>query len=63
MVELSKKILLKVSFDPKLFQKELHKALSWINDKEEIRMLKEWCHKEFGRKYPVILQNAFVGSY
>lgn len=60
MVELSKKILMKVSFDPKLFQKELFKALTWINDKEEIKKLREWCHVEFGRKYPLILQKAFV---
>ncbi len=60
MVELSKKILMKVSFDPHLFQKELCKALQWINDKEEIILLREWCHKEFGRKYPKILQKAFV---
>lgn len=60
MVELSKKILTKVSFDPHLFQKELAKALQWINDKEDIIKLKEWCQKEFGRKYPMILQKAFI---
>jgi hypothetical protein len=60
MMELSKKILMKVSFDPKLFQKELLKALTWISDTEEIRKLKEWCQKEFGRKYPLILQKVFV---
>lgn len=63
MVELSKKILMKVSFDPHLFQKELSKALRWITDGEEINKLKEWCHKEFGRKYPLILQKAFVPAY
>ncbi len=63
MVELSKKILTKVSFDPKLFQKELLKAISWINDKDEIRALRQWCQQEFGRKYPVILQHAFAGSH
>lgn len=61
MVELSKKILLKVSFDPKLFRKELLKAITWINDQEDIRRLREWCQKEFGRKYPHILQEVFVG--
>jgi hypothetical protein len=60
MVELSKKILMKVSFDSKLFQKELFKALTWINDQEEIRKLKEWCQNEFGRTYPLILQKAFA---
>jgi len=60
MVELSKKILMKVSFDPHLFQKELAKALKWINNNEDITKLKEWCQMEFGRKYPLILQKAFV---
>ena len=60
MVELSKKILMKVSFDAQLFQKELAKALQWINDQEEIIMLREWCMLEFGRKYPLILEKAFV---
>lgn len=62
MVELSKKILMKVSFDPSLFRKELLKALKWINDQEDVRRLKEWCQQEFGRKYPVILQEVFVGK-
>jgi hypothetical protein len=60
MVELSKKILMKVSFDAQLFQKELAKALQWINDQEEILLLREWCLQEFGKKYPKILQKAFI---
>lgn len=52
--------MMKVSFDPQLFQKELAKALRWITDSEEINKLREWCQKEFGRKYPMILQKAFV---
>jgi hypothetical protein len=49
-----------VSFDAQLFQKELAKALQWINDQEEIRLLREWCQQEFGKKYPMILQKAFI---
>jgi hypothetical protein len=60
MVELSKKILMKVSFDAQLFQKELAKALQWINNQEEIILLREWCQQEFGKKYPLILQKAFI---
>ena len=60
MVELSKKILMKVSFDAQLFQKELAKALQWINDQEEIKLLRKWCQQEFGKKYPLILQKAFI---
>jgi hypothetical protein len=60
MVELSKKILMKVSFDAQLFQKELAKALQWINNQEEIILLREWCQQEFGKQYPLILQKAFI---
>jgi hypothetical protein len=58
MLELCKEILVKVSFDKILFQKELSKALSWIKT-EEVDVFKEWCLKTFGTKYPKILQSEF----
>lgn len=60
MLEFTKKILRGVSFDPALFQKELHKALKWIKDAEEIKRFQEWCILEFGTKYPVIIHKAFA---
>ena len=60
MLELTKKILTKVSFDKLLFQKELHKALKWITDAEEIKKFQEWCIKEFGTVYPIIIKKAFA---
>jgi hypothetical protein len=59
MLELTKKILVRVSFDPLLFQKELSKAIKWMSDTEEVTRLREWCLKEFGGKYPSIIQKAF----
>ncbi|MCO5258703.1 MAG: hypothetical protein M9916_00990 [Crocinitomicaceae bacterium] len=59
MLELTKKVLKKVSFDAKLFQKELNKALKWINDTEEITKFKQWCIIEFGSLYPLIIKEAF----
>ncbi len=59
MLELTKKILKKVSFDSALFQKELNKALKWITDAEEMQRFKEWCIVEFGSTYPLIVKNAF----
>jgi hypothetical protein len=61
MLELAKKILKTVSFDPQLFKKELIKSLKWIRDGEELNRFKAWCQFEFGAKYPVILQEVFVG--
>lgn len=60
MLELTKKILTKVSFDPALFQKELNKALKWMNDAGEIKKFKEWCIVEFGTTYPTIIRSAFM---
>lgn len=59
MLELSKKILTKVSFDKRLFQKELLKALTWISDTNEAKAFKIWCIKEFGDIYPKIITKAF----
>lgn len=60
MFELTKKILVRVSFDPLLFQKELSKSIKWMSDSEEIHRLKEWCMKEFGSIYPSIINKAFT---
>jgi len=60
MLELTKKILCNVSFDRALFQKELHKALKWITDAEEIQRFQEWCITEFGTTYPRIIKRAFA---
>jgi hypothetical protein len=59
MVELSKKILIKVSFDQYLFQKELRKAVNWIKDSEELSAFREWCILEFGHLYPGIIKKVF----
>ncbi|MGJ8661164.1 MAG: hypothetical protein ACSHXL_03935 [Bacteroidota bacterium] len=61
MLEMTKKILISVSFDRILFQKELNKALKWISDTEELKTFKVWCIVEFGAKYPKIVSRAFSG--
>lgn len=59
MLELTKDVLKKVSFDASLFQKELVKALSWITDTEEIKKFRIWCITEFGAIYPKIIKKEF----
>jgi hypothetical protein len=61
MLELCKEILTKVSFDRLLFQKELNKALKWLQS-EELEGFREWCLSTFGKKYPDILKSAFRRS-
>jgi hypothetical protein len=60
MFELTKKILVGVSFDPQLFQKELTKGIRWMTDTEEVKRLRDWCIKEFGGIYPAIVRKAFA---
>ena len=55
MLELSKKVLEKVSFDRSLFHKELVKAISWLK-KDEVPSLKAWCLASFAMYNDVILE-------
>ncbi len=49
MLEYSKMILEKVSFEPRIFRKELRKALRQ-SSQEEIRHLIAWCKEKFKNK-------------
>tara|TARA_B100001250_G_C19179932_1_gene520511 strand:+ start:281 stop:466 length:186 start_codon:yes stop_codon:yes gene_type:complete len=55
MLEFSKKILRKVSFDKNLFRKELQKSRSWLNKKEAIT-LKIWSLATFSQYKNTILE-------
>ena len=58
MLQYFKSILLKVSFDAQLFEKELRKAIkSLVN--EELVELKKWCFEQFGLQYGEILRLNF----
>ena len=58
MYELSKKVLTRVSFDRKLFKKELLKSRKWLKPNESI-MLKTWCLATFGHIYKDVIQEVF----
>ncbi len=58
MLEYTKKILTKVSFDRSLFRKELSKAVRWLG-KDELRMLKVWCITTFGSYYRDVILDVF----
>ena len=61
MLELSKKILEKVSFDRKLFRKELKKSLNWLKPNEQI-LLKTWCLATFGATYNEVITEVFEST-
>ena len=58
MLELSKKVLEKVSFDRFLFRKELKKAIKWVS-KEERLALQAWCIVTYGDLYNDVILDCF----
>ena len=61
MLEYAKTILLKVSFDRILFEKELRKALRMLLP-DELVQLKAWCYEQFSNLYHQILNRVFAQS-
>ena len=59
MLEYVKTILKKVSFDLKLFEKELVKAIASLLEKE-VKTLKRLCYRTFGKSHRPILDRCFV---
>jgi hypothetical protein len=59
MLEYFKTILSKVSFDKKLFEKELLKALKQLVS-EELKTFKEWCYEQFSQIHGAILNRCFA---
>lgn len=55
MLDFSKKILKKVSFDQTLFKKELEKSIRWLNNKE-IVTLKIWALTSFAQYKDIIIE-------
>ena len=53
MLEYTKLILEKVSFDRKLFEKELTKAIRYLIE-PELRELERWCMGRFGLQYTLV---------
>ncbi|RAU83791.1 hypothetical protein [Pontibacter arcticus] len=58
MLEYMKTILLKVSFDKMLFEKELRKSFKFLAA-DELTQFKQWCYTEFSDVYHRILNNVF----
>lgn len=59
MLDYSKMILDKVSFDATLFENELQKALANLQDEKTREDFKKWCYESYATKYGQILQKHF----
>jgi hypothetical protein len=58
MLDMSKTILEKVSFDKILFKKELSKAIRWLKPDEKL-MLKVWVLATFGHMYKDVILDVY----
>ena len=58
MLDYAKMILLKVSFNKALFEKELRKALKMLMP-TELPDFRSWCYQEFARVYRKVLKRVF----
>jgi hypothetical protein len=59
MLDYSKMILDKVSFDATLFENELKKALANLQDEKSKEDLKKWCYETYAAKYEQVLNKHF----
>jgi len=59
MLEYIKIILQKVSFDRRLFEKELRKAIRMLMP-AEVKRLRRWCYEHFSTVYLTVLNNCFA---
>lgn len=58
MLDYYKTILTRVSFDLRLFEKELKKAIRMLVGSEVIE-LRRWCYSTFHGQFNVVLNNCF----
>ncbi|NJL11667.1 MAG: hypothetical protein HC913_00680 [Microscillaceae bacterium] len=65
MLEYVKVILQKVSFDLKLFEKELRKSISRYLQPTEVESLKKWCYDNFrhSKIHTSVLDECFELTY
>lgn len=59
MLNYVKTVLTKVSFDARLFEKELRKAIKMLIA-EEVNELRNWCYASFAKEHEAILNRCFV---
>jgi hypothetical protein len=59
MLEYIKTILVKVSFDQMLFEKELRKSFTLLVA-DELTELKNWCYLQFANVYAPVLNQIFA---
>lgn len=58
MLEYTKTVLEKVSFNEALFTKELMKSIQWVQ-MEDVNQLYAWCKNLYGNRYEKVIDHCF----
>ncbi len=61
MLEFCKTVLSRVSFDRRLFAKELKKSFQWL-PREDAEALRQWAMKQYRHKYAHAITAAFAAA-
>jgi hypothetical protein len=59
MLELCKKVLLRVSTNHKLFARELGKSVRQLKG-EDLKKLKSWCMQQFAHVHSELIEQTFT---
>ncbi len=59
MLELCKKVLLRVSTNRKLFARELGKSIRQLKG-EDLKQLKSWCMHQFAHVHSELIERTFT---
>ena len=62
MLEFCKTVLTRVSFDRRLFARELNKCFRWLS-KDDARALKTWALTQYQHKYGHLITTAFAAAH
>ncbi|MDA0729926.1 MAG: hypothetical protein O3B70_03855 [Bacteroidetes bacterium] len=62
MLEFCQTVLARVSFDRRLFAKELKKSYAWLS-LEDAEALKRWALKTYSHKYSQLIVTTFSAVY
>jgi hypothetical protein len=59
MLDFCKTVLTRVSFDRRLFAKELKKSFKWLS-KEDAETLRQWAMAQYSHKYAQLIGSTFA---
>ncbi len=61
MLDFCKTVLTRVSFDRRLFAKELKKSFKWLS-REDAETLRQWAMVQYHHKYAQLIASSFAAA-